>query len=138
MALRTPAQTAKLQEETLARYMSQPRVESVRYAPETGNMEFTMVGGSQIVTPARSLKGLTTATDAELADVKPVVIGTAIHWDTADVQYTTIALIETVFGVKTHHTTARNGGSAKSEAKTAAVRANGAKGGRPRKVPAAP
>jgi len=137
MAIRTAAQTAKLQRESMESLKTQPRVESARYVPETGNMEFTMVGGSRIVTPARKLKGFTDeTTDEVLSDVKPMSYGTAIHWDTADVQHTTIALIESVFNLKTHHTTAKNGGRAKSEAKTAAVRANGAKGGRPRKTPA--
>ena len=59
--------------------------------------------------------------------------GTSIHWPSLDVQFTTIAILEEMFGVKTVHSAVAKGGSARTEAKSAAARANGALGGRPRK-----
>jgi len=62
----TGEEIGQIERETLVRIQNEPRVESVRFVAETGEMEFSMVGGSRIVVPARSLRGLTTAIDESL------------------------------------------------------------------------
>jgi hypothetical protein len=58
--------------------------------------------------------------------------GTAgLHWEALDADFRVSGLLAGVFGTKAYM--ARRAGQAKSPAKSAAARANGTKGGRPRK-----
>lgn len=68
----------------------------------------------------------------ELAAVEIVGQGYALHWEALDVDLSLPGLMAGVFGTKTWM--ARRAGRATSAAKAAASRANGAKGGRPRKA----
>ncbi len=82
--------------------------------------------------PARSLQGLEDATDDELSEVE-LAGETGLHWESKDVDFTIAGLMHGIFGTGAFMEAQRRGGQSRSEAKTAASRANGAKGGRPRK-----
>lgn len=82
--------------------------------------------------PARQLQGLEDASDDELAEVE--LLGeTGLHWQTRDVDFRIVGLMAGIFGNARFMEAARRGGKARSEAKAAAARENGRKGGRPRK-----
>ena len=80
---------------------------------------------------------------AELADAPPSILnavtvspaGDALAWRALDVDLYIPGLLERVFGTRMFAASSgRRGGRRTSKAKAAAARANGAKGGRPRKV----
>lgn len=83
--------------------------------------------------PARSIQGLENATPAQLAEVE--LLGeTGLHWETLDVDFTILGLMKGIFGTAKFMEAQRRGGQSRSAAKIEASRANGAKGGRPRKI----
>ncbi|TCR82512.1 DUF2442 domain-containing protein [Rhizobium sp. BK376] len=93
-------------------------------------VEFT--NGAAFMFPARSLQGLEEATTEQLAEVE--LLGeTGLHWESLDADYTVSGLMNGIFGTRAFMEAQRRGGQSRSPAKVAASRANGAKGGRPRK-----
>jgi len=84
-------------------------------------------------TPYWGLKG---ATPAQLAEVEPVENGYGLHWEELDADLSIQGLMVDLLNMKAWYS--RWLGGAKSEAKAAAARENGKKGGRPRKQAAAP
>jgi hypothetical protein len=59
--------------------------------------------------------------------------GAALHWENLDQDFSVAGLLAGIFGTKAWMAElGRQGGSITSEAKRAAARANGQKGGRPR------
>lgn len=90
--------------------------------------------GADFSFPPELAQGLAGAPKGHLADIEISPLGTGLHWTKLDVDLTVDGLLVGVFGSKNwmrEH--AAKAGATKSEAKTAAARANGAKGGRPRK-----
>lgn len=85
--------------------------------------------------PREYLQGLQGATQTQLSDVEVVGRGTGLHWPQLDVDHYVPGLLNQVFGTERWMSElGRRGGSSRSEAKAQASRANGAKGGRPRKA----
>ena len=91
-----------------------------------------MTNGCTFAFPPRLAQELEDATDAQLAQVEVLDTGTGLHWEDLDVDFSVAGLISGIFGTAAHM--ARRAGQATSPAKSAAARANGAKGGRPRKT----
>ncbi|WP_087000437.1 DUF2442 domain-containing protein [Rhizobium sullae] len=105
---------------------------SVRFDSSSERIVVEFTNGAAFMFPARSLQGLEEATAAELAEVE--LLGeTGLHWESLDADYTISGLMNGVFGTKAFMEAQRRGGQSRSPAKIAASRANGAKGGRPRK-----
>jgi hypothetical protein len=106
---------------------------SVRFDGPSGRIVVEFTNGSAFMVPARILQGLEKATDAQIADVG--LLGeTGLHWETLDIDYSIKGLMNGIFGTAQFMDAQRRGGQSRSAAKTAASRANGSKGGRPRKV----
>jgi hypothetical protein len=82
--------------------------------------------------PARLAQGLESATDDQLAAVEILGDGYGLHWEALDADISIPGLLAGIFGTRAHM--ARLAGRATSSAKAAAARANGARGGRPRKA----
>ena len=106
---------------------------TVRFDPPTGRLVVEFTNGAALLVPARALQGLEDATDAELAQVE-LAGETGLHWEGRDVDFTIAGLMRGIFGSARFMAAQRKGGQSRSAAKTAASRANGAKGGRPRKT----
>jgi hypothetical protein len=114
---------------------TQPRAVSARYDRETRRVVVELVNGCTYVFPAALAQELHGADDEALADVVIDGVGFNLHWPALDVDLYVPALVGGVFGTRDWMARewARTAGSATSPAKAAASRANGAKGGRPRK-----
>lgn len=110
-----------------------PLPTTVRYDSPTGRVVVEFSNGAALLVPARALQGLADASDAELAQVQ-LVGETGLHWPSHDIDLTIAGLMQGVFGTARFMNAQRKGGQSRSAAKTAASRANGAKGGRPRKA----
>jgi hypothetical protein len=93
-----------------------------------------MTSGVLFGFPARSIAALASARDAELEAVTLSPGGGALHWEALDVDLSVPGLIlSAVEPAERRRELARLAGRSTSRAKAAAARANGRKGGRPRK-----
>jgi hypothetical protein len=106
---------------------------TVRFDAPSGRLVVEFTNGAALLVPARSLQGLEEATDAELAAVE-LAGETGLHWPSRDIDFTIAGLMRGIFGTAHFMDAQRKGGQSRSTAKAAASRANGAKGGRPRKT----
>ncbi len=91
--------------------------------------------GATLSLPARSLAPLAPLSDEQLAQVQVVSNGSALAWPAANVDFAASGLIERIVGVRSQRAHLESISARTSEAKAASARANGAKGGRPRKTP---
>lgn len=108
---------------------------AVRYCAGAGRIEIELTSGAMFAFPVELVQGLRGAAPAELRDVEIYGAGTALHWARLDVDYELDALMAGVFGTRAWlRELGRIGGSATSDAKARAARANGLKGGRPKKA----
>ncbi|MEI7876189.1 MAG: DUF2442 domain-containing protein [Alphaproteobacteria bacterium] len=117
------------------RAATEPQASSARYDRRTGRVVVELTNGCSFVFPARSLQGMAGASDAELARIEIMGIGYGLHWPALDADFTVPGLLMGIFGTRAWMASelARRAGQATSPAKSAAARANGRKGGRPRK-----
>ena len=110
---------------------SEPRAAAARYDRKLGRIVVDLTNGCTFAFPPRLAQGLETATDEPLGAVEILGAGYGLHWESLDVDLSVTGLMAGLFGTQAYM--ARRAGQAKSPAKAAAARANGAKGGRPRK-----
>jgi hypothetical protein len=110
----------------------EPRASSVHYDRKHRSIIVKFTNGCLFSFPAHLAQGLDKATDEQLASVEILGKGSGLHWETLDTDLSIPGLVNNVFGTRKYM--ARLGGRSKSPAKSAAARANGLKGGRPRKV----
>ena len=112
------------------------RAAEARYDRTTGRVTIDLTNGCAYAFPAQLVQDLNGATDDQLAGVEVDGLGFNLHWPDLDADLYVPALVSGVFGTRAWMTRelARRAGQAKSPAKAAAARTNGAKGGRPRKV----
>jgi hypothetical protein len=90
--------------------------------------------GRRYVMPREELQGLQSATDEQIAQVEIVGGGTGLHWPDLDADLYVPGLLRGIYGTKKWMAQiGRSGGAVKSAAKKRAARANGMKGGRPRR-----
>ncbi|HYI41497.1 MAG TPA: DUF2442 domain-containing protein [Allosphingosinicella sp.] len=123
--------------ETRGRAMleTEPRAASARYDPGTGRIVVDLTNGCAFAFPARRIEELETASDAEIAEVQVAGAGFGLHWPSRDADLTLSGLMNGVFGTRRWMSElARRAGRSTSPAKATAARANGTKGGRPRKA----
>jgi hypothetical protein len=94
--------------------------------------------GLELAFPPHIAQGLEKAGPADLSEIELSPSGFGIHFPKLDAHLYLPALLQGVFGSKAWMAAQLGaaGGRARSFAKTAAARANGKRGGRPRKVAA--
>jgi len=96
-----------------------------------------LANGASFAFPPSLAQGLSDALPSELADIEITPMGVGLHWPQLDADLTVEGLLAGVFGSRAwmrQH--AARAGRATSPAKALAAKANGAKGGRPRKASA--
>lgn len=136
-----------------------------RYDRDTGDLVLGLRGGLTLLVPAHLLQGVAGQAPELVERVELEGNGAGLHWEELDADFLVQSLAAGSFGSKswmqsleeaglldaasierrrlvsflspTAADMGRKGGTARSEAKTATSRANGAKGGRPRKAPVA-
>ena len=111
--------------------LNEPRAASARYDRERDRIVVELINGCTFAFPPHLAQGLEKATADELAQVEILGAGYGLHWESLDVDFTVPDLLAGLLGTWSYM--ARRAGQAGSPAKAAAARANGAKGGRPRK-----
>ncbi|NML95915.1 DUF2442 domain-containing protein [Novosphingobium olei] len=125
------AQLAAAEERGRIAAQIEPRAASARYDRRRGRMVVSLTNGCSFTFPPHLAQGLEEASDDELAAFEVLGNGYGLHWEGLDVDLSIPGLLAGLFGTSTYM--ARRAGQARSVAKAAAARANGAKGGRPRK-----
>lgn len=128
----TDAQIAAANERGRIISQTQPNAKAARYDARADRVIVELTSGATFAFPPRLVQGLADATPAQIAEVEVIGAGYGLHWETLDLDYTVPGLINGVFG--TAKWMAAQAGRGTSAAKAAAARANGAKGGRPRKT----
>jgi hypothetical protein len=113
-----------------------PVASFARYDLARGKVVVDLRSGLEIAFAPQDAQGLENATLAELETVEITSSGLGLYFPALDVDLYVPGLLQGIFGSKSW-TAARSGakgGASKSTVKAAAARANGASGGRPRKV----
>jgi hypothetical protein len=114
---------------------NEPRAIAARYDRRRRKVVVDLANGCVFAFPPDLAEGLGDASEEELSAVELLGLGSGLRWDKLDIDLHIPSLLAGVFGTRAW--LARHGGASKSAAKAAAARANGARGGRPRKAPAA-
>jgi hypothetical protein len=114
------------------------RALAARYDTRKKCIVIDLTNGSSFSFPPQLAQGLGNAGPAELAQIEISPHGVGLHWPKLDTDLTVEGLLSGLFGSRSwlrQH--AAKAGSVRSQAKTQAAKANGTKGGRPRKHNAA-
>ncbi len=107
------------------------RALSARYDAKASRIVVDLSNGCTFAFPPQLAPELAQATTEQLNEVEVLGAGYGLHWESLDTDLSVPGLMSGLFGARSY--LAKVAGSATSPAKAAAARANGAKGGRPRK-----
>ena len=117
-----------------ARAQDPSAVVEARYDPDRDLIDLTFGGGGSMAIPRNAVPGLQRASASAIESIVVSPAGDALSWPSLDVDVYVPGLVERAFGSRLFAAaTGRRGGRRRSKAKAAAAKANGAKGGRPRK-----
>jgi uncharacterized protein DUF2442 len=111
---------------------SEPRAAAAHYDKRRGQVIVDLTNGCTFAFPPRVAQGLEAATDDQLSRIEILGHGYGLRWEGLDADLSIPGLLAGMFGTSAYM--ARRAGQATSLAKAKAARANGAKGGRPRKA----
>jgi hypothetical protein len=112
-----------------------PVAKTAVYVPRLKLLMVQLTNGRRLALPIEDLQGLENATAKQLQKIEIFALGTEISFPEIDVDLYVPSLIEGVYGNRRWMSElGKRGGSAKTEAKRRASRANGAKGGRPKRA----
>ena len=115
-----------------------PSVVNARYDSDADAIDLRFSGGGSMSIPRRIVPGLERASQSKVETIVVSPAGDALSWPSLDIDVYVPGLVERAFGSRLFAaSTGRRGGRRRSKAKAVAARANGAKGGRPRKRPLA-
>ena len=112
-----------------------PRAVAARYDRRTRRLVVTLSNGLDLGIPEAKAQGLAGAKASDLATIEITPTGLGLHWPKLDADLDLPSLLQGLFGTRRWMASllGKAGGSATSPAKKAASRANGRRGGRPRK-----
>ena len=113
-----------------------PYAIAARYDRRTKRVVVTLDTGIELAFRPEATEGLVGAVPADLAAIEITPRGLGLHWPMLDADVSIAGLLAGRLGSANWmaRTLGAKGGSARSAAKSAAARANGAKGGRPKKL----
>ncbi len=115
----------------------QPVARTVEHLPQVNLLLVGLSNGRRLALPIEDLQGLGEASHEQLKNYQLLGRGTGIRFADLDVDLYVPALIEGVYGNRRWMAQlGRKGGRARTPAKRLAARANGAKGGRPKRAAA--
>ncbi len=136
-SLTTDAEIDAALEQTRAyeeKYGPSPYAVKIDYINNYHLLVVHLSNGLRLALPVENLQGLENATPEQLGNYELHGPGYGFGFPDLDADFYVDGLIEGVYGNrKWMAELGRRGGASRSEAKRKAVRANGAKGGRPRK-----
>jgi len=113
----------------------EPRAVSARFDREHERVIVELAGGVALSFPPARVPGLAGATPEQLEEITVLPFGVGVVWDTLDVDFSTSGLLVELLGHQPwRREMMRKAGSVSTDAKAAASRKNGKKGGRPRKA----
>lgn len=112
-------------------HQAEPCAREVRYDSAGGRVVVELTNGCTFAFPPELVQGLGGASVIQLGEVELLGAGYGLHWESLDVDISVPGLLAGAFGTKAY--LAAQAGRSTSVAKAAAARANGARGGRPRK-----
>jgi hypothetical protein len=114
----------------------EPRADRVTYDVKNRLIMLDLRGGAILGLPVSAIRELNGAKPNQLKTLRAGFGGESITLDALDVDISIPGLLRDLVGMTSAAMLlGRKGGSATSEAKAAAVRENGKRGGRPRKKP---
>jgi len=122
-------------ERSKQRLASEPHIEKAHYDPVLGRVIVSLSNHAWFAFRPEDAQGLQDASDAELHEIEITPSTFGLHFPRLDAYFDITALMQGSFGTRQWMAARMGaaGGSATSEAKTSAARANGKLGGRPRK-----
>jgi hypothetical protein len=113
----------------------EPQAESATYDSGSHSLVIRLKNGATVSVPCSLLPEFKGADPDDIARVELMPRGTALHWEKLDQDFSVAGLLASVVPHSVLMSeVGRRGGARRSEAKTAAARANGARGGRPPKA----
>ena len=126
-------------ERATARLSRTPTATAARYDRRIGRLVIDLSSGLSIVFRPQDAQGLEHAKPEQLTKIEISPSGLGLHFPAIDADIYLPGLLEGFLGSRRWMAAqlGKAGGSATSRAKTAAVRANGKLGGRPKKIHAA-
>jgi hypothetical protein len=127
---------AQAEARMVERRASAPYAVAARYDRRVSRVMVTLSNGLELAFPPHMAEGLADASPADLAVIEITPTGLGLHWPKLDADFYLPALLNGVFGSPRWMAglLGKTGGLARTEAKAAAARTNGRKGGRPRKL----
>jgi Protein of unknown function (DUF2442) len=131
----TAPDVKKAEKRVQERLPAQPRAVSARYERHGGRIVVSLSNGLDLGVPVAMAQGLAGAKASDLAAIEITPTGLGLHWPKLDADLYLPSLLQGLFGTRRWMASllGKAGGSATSPAKKAASRANGRRGGRPRK-----
>jgi hypothetical protein len=109
-------------------------VVDARYDSDADAIHLKFSAGGSMSIPRRIVPGLERAAESKIQAIVISPAGDALSWPSLDIDVYVPGLVERAFGTRLFAASSgRRGGRRRSKAKAAAARANGARGGRPRK-----
>lgn len=127
------AQMRSASSRTRERLKREPHAVHAWYDRDRGLVVVELKSGAYFSFPPRLAQGLKGGSPEDLEEVEVTPMGD-LHWERLDADMSVFALLTGTFGNKSWmRELARSGGRSRSPAKVRAARANGKKGGRPRK-----
>ena len=112
---------------------TEPRAAKAKYLARDEALQIELTNGAMLRVPVKLIPGLRRAVAHDIRTVEVLGRGSGLHWESLDLDLSVAALVSSVFeGPTWMAELGRMGGRQSSDAKAAAARRNGRKGGRPR------
>ena len=113
-----------------------PRAVAARYDRKRAQVIVALDNGLELAFPPELAEGLDDARPSELGEIEISASGLGLYWPKLDADLYLPGLLNGVFGSPRWRASrmGRLGGSARTKAKATAARANGRRGGRPKRA----